>query len=341
MNERLTLEKIGELAGVSRATVSRVINNHPNIREEVRQRVLAVIAETGYQPNQAARSLASNRTGLLGLVIPRRVHTLFTDLYYPRLIEGISQACNENGHTLALFIFHTEADEQQLAAQVTRQGFLDGIIIAGLLRDDPLINALQSGPPFLVIGEPLDHPQTSFVDVDNRLGAYTAVSHLISLGRRRIATITGQRSMAAGHYRWQGYSDALTEHGIPIDENLVAAGNFEQETAYQATFDLLLQQPDAIFAASDSMALGVLRALTESGRHVPDDVAVVGFDDLTVLDTAVPAPFPALTTVRQPIRRIGVLAVETLLDIIKQPQSPPRQVVLPTELVVRQSCGAV
>lgn len=339
MSEKLTLEKIGELAGVSRATVSRVINNHPNIREEVRQRVLAVIATTGYQPNQAARSLASNRTGLLGLVVPRVMQTLFTDLYYPRLLEGVSQACNENNYTLTLFIFHTEAEEQQLAAQIMRQGFLDGVIIAGLHLDGSLNQLLYSGKPVLVIGEPLDYPQASFVDVDNRAGAYTAVSHLISLGHKRIATITGRLDMAAGQQRRQGYLDALQGHNLPIDEALIVPGDFEQEKAYQVTLDLLPQNPDAIFVASDSMALSALQALADAGLQVPEDVAVVGFDDLTLVDTAVPFILPPLTTIRQPIRRMGVLAVETLLEIIKHPQAPPRRVILPTELIVRQSCG--
>ncbi|MEZ4641179.1 MAG: LacI family DNA-binding transcriptional regulator [Chloroflexota bacterium] len=340
MSERLTLEKIGELAGVSRATVSRVINDHPNIRPEVRQRVLDVIAETGYQPNQAARSLASKRTGLLGLVIPRVVQSLFTDPYYPRLIQGVSQACNESGHTLSLFIFHTEDDEQQLAPQVTRQGFLDGVIIAGVQRHDPLLPLLlRTNTPFVVIGEPLDEPQASFVDVDNRGGAYTAVSHLITLGRRRIATITGQLEMAAGQHRRQGYLDALQAHGLPVAETLIQQGDFEYERAYQATLALLPHKPDAIFAASDSMAWAALRALAEAGVQVPAAVAVVGFDDLATVGTAVPFGSPTLSTVRQPIHRIGVLAVETLVDIIKQPQAAPRRVILPTELIIRESCG--
>lgn len=340
MDGKLTLEKIGELAGVSRATVSRVINNHPNIRKEVRQRVLDVIAETGYQPNQAARSLASNRTGLLGLVIPRDIQELFTDLYYPRLIQGVSQACNESGNTLALFIFHTEEEEQQIAAQIMRQGFLDGVIIAGLHFGDPLNRLVLSNKPVLMIGEPLEYPQASFVDAENQAGAYTAVFHLISLGHQRIATITGRLDMAAGQQRRQGYLDALQDHNLPIDEQLIAAGEFEQGKAYQATFQLIPHQPDAIFVASDSMALGVLRALADVGLRVPEDVAVVGYDDLAPVDTAVPFLSPPLTTIRQPIRRMGMQAVETLLEIIKEPQDPPRRIILPTELIIRESCGA-
>lgn len=337
MSERLTLERIGELAGVSRATVSRVINNHPYIRPEVRERVLAVIAQTGYQPHQAARSLASSRTGLLGLVIPRVVQSLFADPYYPRLIRGISQACNERGFTLALFIFHTEDDERQLAAQVLRQGFLDGVLIAGSQTADPLIPLLlRNKRPFLVIGEPLEYPEASFVDVANRAGAETAVAHLVALGRRRIATITGRLDTAAGQHRRLGYAAALAAAGLPLDEALIAPGNFEAEMAYQATLALLPHQPDAIFAASDSMALAALRALAEVDVAAPDEVALVGFDDLAAAATAV----PPLTTVRQPIRRLGTLAVETLLALLEEPEAGPRQVVLPTELIIRRSCGA-
>jgi LacI family transcriptional regulator len=332
----LTLEKIGQLAGVSRATVSRVVNNHPNVRTEVRERVLKVIADTGYQPNLAARSLASNRTGVIGLVIPRMVQALFTDPYYPRLIQGISQASNDNNYTLSLFLFHTAAEEQNLASRLVRRGFLDGVIVAASLINDPLLpHLIEAGMPYVLIGKPLQHPDAHYVDVDNLMGAFTAVSHLIRQGRRRIATITGRQDMIAGIQRQQGYRDAMQAQGLPIDESLIINGEFEAETAYKAMQTLLPHQPDAVFAASDTMALSAMRAITEAGRRIPQDIAVVGYDDLPSGQTAV----PPLTTIRQPIQRIGALAAATLIDIINQPQEPTRRIVLPSELVIRQSCG--
>lgn len=336
MADHLTLEKIGELAGVSRATVSRVVNNHPSVRAHVRQRVLDIIVETGYQPNLAARSLASRRSGVIGLVIPRMVQSLFTDPYYPRLIQGISQGSNDNDYTLSLFLFHSADEEQKLAARLVRQGLLDGVIIAASLINDPLIPRLMDARmPFVLIGRPDQHPDAHYVDVDNLMGAFTAVSHLIQQGYHRIATITGRQDMSAGIQRKQGYLNALQAQELPIDETLIVTGDFDPETAYNAMQNLLLHRPEAVFAASDTMALSAMQAIQEAGLRVPQDIAVVGYDDLPAGQTAV----PPLTTIRQPIRRIGTLAVATLVDIINQPQEPTRRIILPSELVIRQSCG--
>lgn len=336
MTDHLTLEKIGKLAGVSRATVSRVVNNYPNVRAEVRERVLQVIAQTGYQPNLAARSLASNRTGVIGLVIPRMVQALFTDPYYPRLIQGISQASNDNDYTLSLFLFHTADEEVKLATRLVRRGFLDGIIVAASLIDDPLLpHLIDANMPFILIGQPWQHPDVHYIDVDNLVGANTAVSHLIQQGRRRIALITGRQDMLASIHRKQGYRNALQKHGLPLDESLIANGDFEPETAYQAMQTLLFHQPDAVFAASDAMALSAIQAVKEAGLRVPEDIAVVGYDDLPAGQTAV----PPLTTIRQPIGRIGALATHTLIDIINNPQKPTQHIVLPSELIIRESCG--
>lgn len=336
MDERLTLEKIGELAGVSRATVSRVVNRQPNVRPEVRERVLAVIAATGYQPNLAARSLASNRTGLIGLIIPRILQSLFTDPYYPRLLQGVAQVCNDYGVILSLFMFHSEDEEDRLYPRVLRPGVLDGVVVVSSQEEDPLIARLaESDMPFIVIGRPTDATAVSYVDVDNVTGAHTAVSHLVHQGRRRIATITGRLDMSAGVDRLLGYRQALAEHGLPIDENLIIGGEFDEVVAYNAMLRLLPQQPDAVFVASDAMALGVLHALRTEGIAVPAKIAIVGYDDLP----AAAISLPPLTTIRQPIRRFGVLAVETLIGIIENGPEPPRHIVLPTELIVRETCG--
>ena len=337
MSERLTLEKIGELAGVSRATVSRVVNHHPNVRAEVRERVLGVIEETGYQPHLIARSLASNRSGVIGLIIPRIAQSLFTDPYYPRLIQGVAQTCNANDVVMALFMFHTENEEEELYPILQRPGLVDGVIIASAQKFDPLVGQLAANAmPFVVIGRPAHAPEVSFVDVDNVTGAYTAVSHLIQQGRRRIAIINGRQDMSAGIDRRQGYLQALSEHGLAADESLMADGNFEEAGAYDAMLRLLPHQPDAVFAASDAMALGALRALRTAAVAVPGQIAIVGFDDLPTAAIA----SPPLTTIRQPILRFGALATETLLDIIENGAESPRHIILPTELIIRGTCGA-
>jgi LacI family transcriptional regulator len=332
---KLTVEQIAKLSGVSRSTVSRVINNHPNVKPHVRQRVMEVIAETGYYPNPAARSLASQRSGIIGLVIPRAVQSLFTDPYYPRLMQGVAQACNANDYTLSLFLFHTEDEEQKLYPRVLRIGLIDGLIVSASQIGDPLISQLiDNCVPFVMVGRPNDLPGVSFVNVDNAVGVYTAISHLIRLGYKRIATITGPLNTTVGLDRRQGYLDALNDRNHSIDEGLIIEGDFTELGGYAAMQRLIPHQPDAVFIASDTMAFGALRALRETGLSVPDDIAVMGFDDLPTSALA----DPPLTTIRQPIRRVGAQAVETLIDILTNGPEPPRRIALATELIIRSSC---
>ena len=332
---KLTVEQIAKLSGVSRSTVSRVINNHPNVKPHVRQRVMEVIAETGYYPNPAARSLASQRSGIIGLVIPRAVQSLFTDPYYPRLMQGVAQACNANDYTLSLFLFHTEDEEQKLYPRVLRNGLIDGLIVSASQIGDPLISQLiDNCVPFVMVGRPNDLPGVSFVNVDNAVSAYTAISHLIRLGYKRIATITGPLNTTVGLDRRQGYLDALNDRNRSMDERLIVEGDFTELGGYAAMQQLIPHQPDAVFIASDTMAFGALRALREAGLSVPDDVAVMGFDDLPTSALT----DPPLTTIRQPIRRVGAQAVETLIDILANGPEPPRRIALTTELIIRSSC---
>lgn len=338
MAERLTLETIGKLAGVSRATVSRVVNDAPGVRPEVRERVLAVIQETGYQPHSAARSLASNRMGLISLVIPISTQFLLTDPYFLRLIQGVSQSCNENDITMSLFMLHSEDEEERLYPRVLNRGYVDGVILVSFDRDDSLVERLENNKmPFIMIGRPNETSNASYADVNNEDGAYAAVTHLIRQGKTRIATITGRQDISSGEDRLAGYKRALSERGLPVDDDLIANGRFNEQDAYNAMLNLLPQQPDAVFVASDGMAYGVLRALRQANIAVPEEIALVGFDDLPTSATC----DPPLTTIKQPISRMGALAVDMLLDIINEGIDPPRRLVLPTELIIRQTCGTL
>jgi LacI family transcriptional regulator len=336
LEQKLTIRQIAKLAGVSRSTVSRVINDHPNVSPETREQVLQVVAETGFHPDPIARSLSSRRAGIIGLVIPLAIQSLFEDPFFPRLMQGISQGCNSHDYTLALFLLHSLEEEAKIYARISRRQLLDGVIVTSTPAGDPLIPQLAANRiPFVMHGRHEDS-RVSFIDVDNATGAYTAVTHLIRLGRRRIGCITGPSVSLAAEDRKKGYLKALLERRVPIDEGLIVRGDFTETSSYEAMQRLLRQAPDAVFVASDSMALGVLRALREAGKRVPDDVAVVGFDDLPQATTA----DPPLTTVRQPIQRAGVLAVETLIDILENGAEPARRIILPTELVIRASCGS-
>lgn len=333
----LRIADIAKKAGVSPATVSRVLNNHPYVRDEIRQRVLKIIEETGYQPNLAARSLATQRTGILGFVIPRTVHTFFSDPYFARVTEGIAQACNAHDYTLSLFLFYTVEDERRMIPRLTRKGLVDGIIVQSThLQDEVLMRVMDGEVPFLLAGRPVAPLNVSYIDVDNVAGGYQATVHLLQLGRKRVATIAGPLTTSAGIDRLEGYRKALRERGLPVDEQLIVEGDFTEMGGYYAMRRLLPLEPDAVFVASDGMAVGALRAIREVGKQVPRDIAIVGYDDLPIAQSTT----PPLTTIRQPILRFGARAVEVLLDIIENGSTPPRRVVLGTELVVRASCGA-
>jgi LacI family transcriptional regulator len=336
MVEKPTLEHIGRRAGVSTATVSRVINNHPNVKPELRKRVWQVIEEMEYRPNAAARSLAGQRSRVIGLVIPESAQMLFTDPYFPRLIQGIAHSCKEQDYTLTLFLFDTVEGGAKLSPRVMQGSMLDGVILAGATIDDPIVDHLmESGTPFVLVGR-ADNPRVSFVDVDNEVGSYTAVTHLIRQGYEKIGTITGPLNARVGLLRRDGYLRALQDRGRVVDETLIAHGDFTEASGYAAMLRLLPREPDALFIASDTMALGAMRAIRQAGKSVPRDVAIVSFDDLPPAEMAE----PQLTTVRQPVRRTGALAVEMLIDILEHGAEPARRLVLPTELVIRGSCGA-
>ena len=334
--EKLTIRQIAKLAGVSRSTVSRVINDHLNVSPETRERVLQIVAETGFRPDPIARSLSSRTVGIIGLVIPLTIQSLFEDPFFPRLMQGISQGCNAHNYTLSLFLFHSQEEERSLHQRIARNRLLDGVIVTATRAGDPLIPELIANQtPFVMHGRHED-PRVSFVEVDNETGAYTAVTHLVRLGRQRIALITGPSGSVAAEDRKQGYVKALQERRVRVDESLIVHGEFTEMSSYEAMQRLLPHGPDAVFVASDTMAVGALRALREVGKRVPDEVAVVGFDDLPQAATA----DPPLTTIRQPIQQTGVLAVEMLIDILENGADPPRRIVLPTELVIRASCGS-
>jgi len=333
--QRWTLEEIGKLAGVSRSTVSRVINNQPNVRPNVRERVLQVISETGYHPNSAARSLASNRSRIIGLLMPSVLQSAFNDPYYPRILQAISYACNQHDYVVSLFLSQTVDEEQKLIQRIVSSGLVDGLLVTANTADMPFVSTIQEyNIPFVQIGRPRsgDMNQISYVDVDNYAGAHQATSHLIQQGHQRIAQIVTVQN-TAGIDRDRGYRQALQERGLTVDEDLIELADFSEASGYRAMKALIPKHPTAVFVQSDSMAIGALRALREDNIRVPQDIAIVGFDDLPIASTTE----PPLTTVRQPIYRTGTIAVETLIDILNTSTEPARHIILSVELVIRDS----
>lgn len=336
-----TLDEVAKQAGVSRSTVSRVVNNHPNVSATTRSRVEAAIEESSYRPHAVARSLATNKTNILGMVVPESVTKLFTDPYFPLVLRGATEACNRLGYHLILSLFTTSVDSRAMHDRVVRSGYLDGAIAANASLDDRLIpGLLEEEIPFIIIGR---HPNdlVNYIDVDNMGGARMATEHLIRLGHKRIGTITGPLDMTPAQDRLDGYREVMSTHRLPVSDGLVAEGDFTEASGRAAMTQLLREKPTAIFAASDSMAIGAIKAIRAAKLHVPQDIAIVGFDDVPSARTIA----PELTTIRQPIERIGQLAVETLVNLIERGRTEKGarstgRIVLPTELVVRGSCGS-
>jgi DNA-binding LacI/PurR family transcriptional regulator len=330
-----TLEEVAKVAGVSRATVSRVVNGSPRVSGDVRRSVQTAIEHLGYTPNRAARSLVTRRSDSIAVVITEPAGRLFTDPFFPRLIRGVSAALSARDIQLVLLMPDSPADEPRTARYLTA-GHVDGVLLGSLHGDDPLPGQLAaSGVPVVLVGRPPRDADVSYVDVDNLEGARRATGHLLSQGRRTVATIAGPADMVAGHDRVAGYREALTDAAIPFDESLLTSADFTHEGGAAAMERLLAARPDldAVFCASDLMAVGALAALIAAGRRIPEDVAVVGFDDSPIAATS----RPPLTSVRQPIEEMGREMVHLLLDLIAHNDRVARRVVLATELILRAS----
>jgi LacI family transcriptional regulator len=272
---------------------------------------------------------------MIGLVLPRSVSSFFTDPYFPHLTQGIASACNQNHYTLSLFLVGTKEDEEQIVPRISRRGLLDGIIFQSGQKNDKLIDRLTNANiPLVVAGRPYRAEGVSYIDVDNINASKIAVEHLINLGYKRIGTITGPRTV--GIDRKEGYLQALSEHGIAVNPSLIIEGDFTEASGYEVMKKLLEAKPDAVFASSDIIAIGAIRAVKEAGLRVPEDVAFVGFDDMPITSLA----DYRLTTVRQPVYQFGVKAVEMLIDMIEHGIKPIRHITLGTEFIVRDSSGA-
>lgn len=326
-----TLEMVAAKAGVSRATVSRVVNGSPKVSPDVAEAVQEAITALNYVPNRAARSLASKRTQAIALIVPESAARVFDDPFFSTIVQGVALALAETEYTLTMLI------ESEVDPDKTRRfllgGNVDGALIVSHHTGDHSYAQLRS-LPIVFGGRPLDPDEASgyTVDVDNEFGAAQAVHHLIERGCRRIATIAGPQDMPPGVDRLRGFTATLAEAGLPHD--LVEFGDFAAASGATALHRLLERDPsiDGLFAANDQMAMGAISALVEAGRSVPDDVAVVGYDDDRYAATAV----PALTTVRQPSTEMGAEMARKLVRLIEGEDAEPATI-LATELVVRQS----
>ena len=331
--ERPTLEAVARRAGVSRATVSRVVNGSTSVAASIREAVNRAVEELGYVPNQAARSLVTQRTESIALILPETANRVFSDdLFFPAIIRGVGGELEAADKQLVLMMAGSAKSHDRVERYAVA-GHVDGVLFASMHGADPLPGTLvRLGIPVVCSGRPIGDASVPYVDVDHFGGVCSAVRHLVAAGRRRIATIAGPQDMVAGIDRLAGYRATLEESGLAQH---VAIGDFTRESGIAAMRSLLADDPalDAVFVASDMMAHGALLALKDAGRRVPADVAVVGFDDFEISRYSE----PPLTTVRQPIVEMGRTMARQLLGLINGEPHQADAVVLPTELVIRDS----
>ncbi len=327
-----TIKEVAKKAKVSVATVSRVLNNSPLVKAGTRKEVLKIVKKLKYSPNVFARGLSKNKTEIIGLVVPPSPF-LFSAYFFNEVLRGVEFAVSRNNYKLLLNVDKSSFEKSEVIT-LFDQRQVDGVIIVAIPLDALAKTGLEERKfPLVLIGT--HAPKFNCVYADNINGAFSATRHLIDLGHRRIAIINGVMNGSDGQERFEGYKKALLRNNIEYRQELVGVGNFRQEEAYKVMKDLLHLKPlpTAVFVANDLMAMGAMKAIREKGLRIPEDISMVGFDDID-LATFVDPP---LTTIRQPMFDIGRVAVENLIAIIDKKQSKVAQIVLKTKLIIRES----
>jgi LacI family transcriptional regulator len=334
-----TLKDVAKKSGVAVGTASAVINNKSWVSEKIRRRVLKAIEELNYQPNQLARNFRTQKTNTIGIIVPD-----ITNPFFPQVIRSIGAIAHQNGYSIILCDSNEDYQLGIEAFHVLLDKKVDGIIlIGGVVPKKELVKHLTKKHPLIVVIE-RDYgiPEIATVVVDAIKGGYLATKHLLDLGYNKIGIITGpleDDDFYQGSFgRYEGYKKALQDYNISFNPSMVKQADFSLKGGYQATKEFLKNdsQIQAIFAFNDLMAIGAMEAIKEKGLQIPEDIAVVGYDDIPEASYV----FPALTTIRLPKAQLGKTAVEILLNYFKEKQQFSLKKVLPTELVIRQSCGA-
>jgi DNA-binding LacI/PurR family transcriptional regulator len=336
MRTAATLELVAARAGVSRSTVSRVVNGGDRVSPEALEAVQRAISELNYVPNRAARTLASRRTQALALVVPEDTTRFFGDPFFAAIVTGINRRLSRSEHMLNLIIASDDPGDK--ATTFLSSGNVDGALVVSHHTSDTYVDRIVASVPVVFGGRPArERPDDYFVDVDNVAGGRLATEYLIGRGHRRIGTITGPLDMPSGEDRLNGFREALAEANLPpgpVDDGdfTITGGAAAMRRILERVAAGEEEMPDALFVASDLMARGAMEVLATSGARIPGDVAIIGFDDSPVATSA----NPPLTTVRQPSHEQGEAMTDVLLSRLAG-QEPPHVTILPTEIVVRES----
>jgi DNA-binding LacI/PurR family transcriptional regulator len=328
-----TLREVADLAGVSTATVSRVLNEYPYIHDDTRKRVLKAIKQLDYRPSRVARRLRKKGAQILGLVIAD-----VSNPYYTAVIQSIENIAHAHKYSMLLCNSGEDPNRERIHINILLEEQVAGIIISPVDEESISCEAfLRQGIPVVAIDRRFRNLKLDSVLVDNSMGAYEATCHLIRLGHKRIGLIAGPSRLTTGRERQAGYEKALNENGLGVDPDLIEVGDFKQQSGYTKACDLLNRQdrPTALFVSNNLMTLGALNAIHDIGLRIPQDIAIVGFDDLSWA----PSINPPLTAVAQPTYELGKWAANLLLGRLSERDKEPVEIILKPSLIVRVSCG--
>ena len=338
MNKKITIKDIGRMANVSHTTVSRALNNKSRIRNETKEKILSIARDLNYQPNFIARSLVMKRTRTLGLVI-----TTIANPFYIELAQGIETTARGLGYNIILCSTHSDISIEKQYIDMLRSKGVDGIIFTSAHMGDPnIIELAEEEYPIILVNRRTYHPivmeKVDYVGVDNILGGFLAVEHLIKLGHKRIGVIGGSSESSVGFERLEGGKKALTTSGLEVIRDYFLEGDFLKGSGYQGGKKFLKMDvpPTAIFATNDYMALGTYQAILEEGIKVPEEIALIGFNDIEFTSMK----GIELTTIGQKKYEMGSLAVKTLVEKVEGGKlGPSKKIILEPELIIRKTCG--
>ncbi len=332
----VTIKDVAKKAGVSPSTVSRVLSNHPRISRETSRKVKEIMDEMGYHSNIMARSLVSNKTYTLGMILPRPAEELFQNHFFAENIRGITTQASRNGYDLLMTAGHSEQGELEAVTRLVKGRRVDGVILLQSRRNDPIIHFLQKEAfPFIIIGHYADDADILCVDNDNVQAAFDATQHLISQGHERIGFVSGPPNLTVSQDRLEGYKKAMEENGLRMLPEWIVEGEFLQESGYRAMsfFMNLPERPTALVVVDDLVTFGVLRGLTELGFRVPDDLSLVSFNNISLAELS----SPPLSSIDIGIYQLGYMASQLLIRYIQGDKPQQMRVIVPHRLIVRES----
>jgi DNA-binding LacI/PurR family transcriptional regulator len=332
----VTIKDVAKKAGVSPSTVSRVLSNHPRISKETSIKVKNIMNELGYHSNMMARSLVSNKTYTLGMILPRPAEELFQNHFFSENIRGITTQAARNGYDVLMTAGANDSDEMEAITRLVLGRRVDGIILLQSRKHDPIITFLREHDfPFVLICRYEEDPNVLCVDNDNIQAAFDATSHLISQGHTRIGFVSGPPSLSVSQDRLEGYRQALAEHQLQMKSEWIVEGEFLQESGYRAMsfFMSLPERPTALVIIDDVVSFGVMRGLTELGYSVPEDLSIIGFNNISLTELST----PPLSSIDIGIYQLGYMASQMLIKRIQGETQPQPRTIVPHRLMIRES----